>query len=56
MERLNTHTELYEALRKVVENGDQFPEEDVDKHVAKLFLQGKEYFWNWFAHKKMSTE
>lgn len=39
VERLNTHSELFEVLRKVVVDGDRYPEEDVDKHVAKLFLQ-----------------
>jgi intermediate peptidase len=40
VERLNTDVQLFEALRVAVEggNGDVLPEEDVDKHVAKLFL------------------
>ncbi len=44
VERLNTHSGLFESLRKVVDDGDRFPEEDVDKHVAKLFLLGKSSF------------
>lgn len=40
VERLNTDQGLYEALRNVVESegGDAYPEEAVDRHVAKLFL------------------
>jgi hypothetical protein len=41
VERLNTHFGLFESLRRVVADGDRFPEEDVDRHVAKLFLLGK---------------
>lgn len=41
VERLNTNTHLYGALNRVVVAGDCFHEEDVDKHVAKLFLQGQ---------------
>ena len=40
VERLNTHSGLFESLRRAVNDGDRFPEEDVDKHVAKLFLLG----------------
>ena len=29
---------LFQALAKVVSEGDLFPETDVDKHVARLFL------------------
>ena len=29
---------LFQALAKVVHEGDSFPESDVDKHVARLFL------------------
>ncbi len=41
VERLNTDVDLYESLRRAVESdgGDQVGgEEDVDRHVAKLFL------------------
>ena len=39
VETLNTNTGIYSALRKSVKEGDSFPETQVDKHVAKLFLQ-----------------
>ncbi|XP_068144208.1 mitochondrial intermediate peptidase [Drosophila tropicalis] len=38
VESLNTHKPLYQALSKVVEQGDILPTSEVDKHVAKLFL------------------
>lgn len=38
VEQLNTHTELYKALKAVVEHGDQFPSSAMDKYVAELFL------------------
>lgn len=38
VEKLNTHKELYNALHQVVHSGDKFPETDLDKHVASLFL------------------
>lgn len=38
VEKLNTHKELYNALHQVVHTGDKFPESDLDKHVASLFL------------------
>jgi len=39
VEQLNTHLGIFNALREAVENGDRYPETDVDQHVAKLFLQ-----------------
>ena len=38
VERYNTHRGLYDAINQVVKNGDAFPETEVDRHVAKLFL------------------
>ncbi|XP_014680924.1 PREDICTED: mitochondrial intermediate peptidase-like [Priapulus caudatus] len=38
VEKLNTNRALYKSLRHVTEQGDMFPEDDVDRHVAKLFL------------------
>ncbi|XP_076171689.1 mitochondrial intermediate peptidase [Ptiloglossa arizonensis] len=38
VEKLNTHRELYNALRFVVNNGDTQKTSTVDDHVAKLFL------------------
>ena len=38
VERLNTDVTLFESLRAAVEDGKDFMEEDVDRHVAKLFL------------------
>ncbi|GAB6021310.1 hypothetical protein CHUAL_003925 [Chamberlinius hualienensis] len=38
VERLNTNQELYNSIRKVVEKGDVVPTDEVDRHVAKLFL------------------
>lgn len=38
MNRLNTHRELFQSLKNVVENGDKFPTDNIDEHVAKLFL------------------
>jgi intermediate peptidase len=38
VEQLNTHLGLYDALNKVVCEGDGYAETDVDKHVARLFL------------------
>jgi len=37
VEKYNTHKELYNAIDQVVISGDDYPETDVDKHVAKLF-------------------
>ena len=37
VEKYNTHRELYDAIDHVVQNGDDFEETEVDKHVAKLF-------------------
>ena len=39
VEELNTHLGIYGALKKSVEEGDLFPESEVDRHVARLFLQ-----------------
>jgi len=39
VEQLNTHRGIYNALKQAVEMGDLNNESDVDKHVAKLFLQ-----------------
>merc|ERR1712142_1273765 len=39
VEQLNTHLGIYNALYKSVKHGDILVESDVDKHVAKLFLQ-----------------
>ena len=36
--RLNTHTELYTKLKRVVEDGDHLPTTAMDKYVAQLFL------------------
>lgn len=36
--RLNTHCELYTALKEVVGKGDKFPTNPIDNHVASLFL------------------
>lgn len=36
--RLNTHSEIYNSLRNVVNNGDIQETSIVDDHVAKLFL------------------
>ncbi|XP_015789497.1 mitochondrial intermediate peptidase [Tetranychus urticae] len=38
VEKLNVHRELYDCLKKVVDNGDVVPTTDVDKEVARLFL------------------
>ncbi|XP_014610164.1 PREDICTED: mitochondrial intermediate peptidase [Polistes canadensis] len=38
VEKLNTHSELYDALQHVVKNGDIFTTSPIDDHVAKLFL------------------
>ena len=38
VENLNTHLVIYTVLKQAVEKGDMYPESDVDKHVAKLFL------------------
>ncbi|XP_076046390.1 mitochondrial intermediate peptidase [Oratosquilla oratoria] len=38
VEKLNTHKELYDSLKEVVENGDKVPTTAVDHHVGKLFL------------------
>lgn len=38
VETLNTHKPLYQALSKVVQEGDLVPTSEVDQHVAKLFL------------------
>lgn len=36
--RLNTHKELYKALKNVVNSKDSFETTAIDDHVAKLFL------------------
>lgn len=36
--RLNTHRELYDSLKRVTSNGDIQVTSDIDGHVAKLFL------------------
>lgn len=36
--RLNTHRELFQSLKKVVDHGDIVETTAIDKHVAKLFL------------------
>ncbi|XP_076763104.1 mitochondrial intermediate peptidase [Xylocopa sonorina] len=38
VEKLNTHCELYDALKHVVYNGDVLKTSAMDDHVAKLFL------------------
>ncbi|GLH15007.1 Mitochondrial intermediate peptidase [Gryllus bimaculatus] len=38
VEKLNTHRELYSALRTVVDSKDKFPTTSVDDHVSRLFL------------------
>ncbi|RWS14774.1 1-phosphatidylinositol 4:5-bisphosphate phosphodiesterase gamma-1-like protein [Dinothrombium tinctorium] len=38
VEKLNTNKELYDALFKVVNTQDVVPTDDIDNHVAKLFL------------------
>ncbi|XP_031839132.1 mitochondrial intermediate peptidase isoform X1 [Nomia melanderi] len=38
VEKLNTHRDLYNALKQVSHNGDILATSDVDNHVAKLFL------------------
>ncbi|XP_029668905.1 mitochondrial intermediate peptidase isoform X2 [Formica exsecta] len=38
VEKLNTHRELYDVLKKVATNGDTQVTSDIDNHVAKLFL------------------
>ena len=38
VEQLNTHRGIYGALKHVVDHGDKFPESEVDRHVARLFL------------------
>ncbi|KAL7052094.1 hypothetical protein ACKWTF_004765 [Chironomus riparius] len=38
VEKLNTHRELFQSLKGVVDHGDKFPTTDIDNHVAKLFL------------------
>lgn len=38
VEKLNTHRELYSALKTVSDVGDKFEMTAVDKHVARLFL------------------
>ena len=39
VEELNTHIGIYTALKRSVEEGDIFEESEVDRHVARLFLQ-----------------
>ena len=39
VEQLNTHVGIYSALEASVRGGDRFPESEVDRHVARLFLQ-----------------
>ena len=39
VEQLNTHTGIFSRLRSAVEAGDINTETEVDKHVARLFLQ-----------------
>lgn len=36
--RLNTHRELFQSLKNVVDNGDKVETTAIDEHVAKLFL------------------
>ncbi|KAI1297226.1 Mitochondrial intermediate peptidase [Halotydeus destructor] len=38
VEKLNTHKELYRALRSTIQNGDVVPTTSMDDYVAKLFL------------------
>lgn len=38
LNRLNTHKELYRALKNVVDSKDTFETNAIDDHVAKLFL------------------
>lgn len=35
--RLNTHRELYSALRNVIDHQDKFATTQIDDHVSKLF-------------------
>lgn len=37
-DRLNTHRELYNSLKRVVNNGDIQATSKIDDHIAKLFL------------------
>ena len=39
VEQLNTHTGIFTRLRNAVDAGDINHESEVDKHVARLFLQ-----------------
>ena len=39
VEQLNTHTGIFSRLRNAVEAGDINHESEVDRHVARLFLQ-----------------
>lgn len=36
--RLNTHYDLYKVLKEVVTKGDKFLTNEIDNHVASLFL------------------
>ncbi|XP_074657547.1 mitochondrial intermediate peptidase-like [Tubulanus polymorphus] len=38
VEKLNTNVELYDALKRVAETGDQFPTDGIDQHVLNLFI------------------
>lgn len=38
VEKLNTHRELFQSLKNVVDRGDKYETTDIDDHVAKLFL------------------
>ena len=39
VEKLNTNLGIYSALKESVAQVDRFPETEVDRHVAQLFLQ-----------------
>ena len=38
VEKLNTNVDIHAALRHVLDHGEKFPVDDVDKHVAALFM------------------
>ena len=38
VEKLNTNQDIYTALRHILDNGEKFEVDDVDKHVAELFM------------------
>ncbi|XP_013074973.2 mitochondrial intermediate peptidase-like [Biomphalaria glabrata] len=38
VEKLNTNTDLYKALKTILEEGDTLPTDDVDRRVTELFM------------------